>query len=92
MAVQKDGRILVGASNQNENGRPIVVVRLTSSGAVDHRFGTTARRASACRPDHDGTRRRVGDSRIATRTQQRSHRAQASALNASVNATITSDT
>src|SRR3954452_7666735 len=43
MAVQRDGRILVGASNQNENGRPMVVVRLTSSGAVDHRFGTNGK-------------------------------------------------
>jgi len=43
MAVQKDGRILVGASNLNENGRPMVVVRLMPSGAVDHSFGTNGK-------------------------------------------------
>ena len=39
MALQKDGRILVGASNLNEAGRPMVVARLTPSGAVDPSFG-----------------------------------------------------
>jgi uncharacterized delta-60 repeat protein len=43
MALQKDGRILVGASNLDENGRPMVVVRLTSSGAIDHSFGTNGK-------------------------------------------------
>jgi uncharacterized delta-60 repeat protein len=43
MAVQKDGRILVGSSNGDERGRPMVVVRLTSSGAVDPSFGTNGK-------------------------------------------------
>jgi uncharacterized delta-60 repeat protein len=43
MAVQKDGRILVGASNLSENGRPMVVARLTPSGATDHSFGTNGK-------------------------------------------------
>jgi uncharacterized delta-60 repeat protein len=43
MAVQKDGRILVWASNLDEHGRPMVVVRLTSSGAIDHSFGTNGK-------------------------------------------------
>jgi uncharacterized delta-60 repeat protein len=40
IAIQPDGRILVGASNLNEAGRPMVVARLTQSGAVDSSFGT----------------------------------------------------
>jgi uncharacterized delta-60 repeat protein len=43
LAVQKDGRILVGTSNRDENGRPMVVARLTASGAVDASFGTNGR-------------------------------------------------
>ena len=40
MAIQRDGRILVGASNGNEDGRPMVVARLTRDGVVDASFGT----------------------------------------------------
>jgi len=40
VAIEKHGRILVGSSNTNENGRPMVVVRLTPNGAVDPSFGT----------------------------------------------------
>lgn len=43
MAVQKDGRILVGASNLDEAGRPMVVVRLSPNGAVDPSFGTNGK-------------------------------------------------
>ena len=43
IALQKDGRILVGSSNRGENGRPMVVARLTSSGAVDPSFGTNGK-------------------------------------------------
>jgi uncharacterized delta-60 repeat protein len=43
MALQKDGRILVGSSNGNEAGRPMVVVRLTPNGAVDPSFGTNGK-------------------------------------------------
>ena len=40
IAIQPDGRIVVGASDLNEAGRPMVVARLTPSGAVDPSFGT----------------------------------------------------
>ena len=43
VAIEKDGRILVGSSNANENGRPMVVVRLTHNGAVDPSFGTNGK-------------------------------------------------
>jgi uncharacterized delta-60 repeat protein len=40
MVLQPDGRILVGASDLNEQGRPMVVSRLTPDGAIDASFGT----------------------------------------------------
>ena len=43
VAIEKDGGILVGSSNANENGRPMVVVRLTHNGAVDPSFGTNGK-------------------------------------------------
>ena len=43
VAIEKDGGILVGSSNANENGRPMVVVRLTPNGAVDPSFGTNGK-------------------------------------------------
>lgn len=43
MVIQRDGRILVGASNLNEDGRPMVVARLTPDGAVDSSFGTNGK-------------------------------------------------
>jgi uncharacterized delta-60 repeat protein len=33
------GRILIGGSNENVNGRPMVVARLTASGKLDRTFG-----------------------------------------------------
>ena len=39
MAIQPDGSILVGASNGDEQGRPMVVARLTPDGGVDASFG-----------------------------------------------------
>jgi uncharacterized delta-60 repeat protein len=39
IALQPDGGILVGGSNQNSNGRPMVVARFTRSGVLDRRFG-----------------------------------------------------
>lgn len=39
LAVQRDGRILVGGSNANRNGRPMVIARLTGSGRLDRSFG-----------------------------------------------------
>ena len=43
MVIQRDGRILVGASNLNVAGRPMVVARLTPDGAVDSSFGTNGK-------------------------------------------------
>jgi uncharacterized delta-60 repeat protein len=43
VAIAPDGHIVVGASNSNENGRPMVVVRLTARGALDHTFGTNGK-------------------------------------------------
>lgn len=43
VAIEKDGGILAGSSNANENGRPMVVVRLTPNGAVDPSFGTNGK-------------------------------------------------
>ena len=43
MAIQPDGSILVGASNGNAQGRPMVVARLTPSGGVDASFGANGR-------------------------------------------------
>jgi uncharacterized delta-60 repeat protein len=40
VTIEKHGAILVGSSNANENGRPMVVLRLTPNGAVDPSFGT----------------------------------------------------
>ena len=40
VSIQRDGRILVGASNANANGRPMVVARFKRNGALDRRFGT----------------------------------------------------
>jgi uncharacterized delta-60 repeat protein len=43
MAIQGDGRILVGASNGNADGRPMVVARLTAEGDIDSSFGTNGK-------------------------------------------------
>src|SRR5262249_45221517 len=43
VALQRDGRILVGASTADENGRPMVVLRLTPNGALDPSFGTNGK-------------------------------------------------
>jgi uncharacterized delta-60 repeat protein len=39
VAVQRNGGILVGGSNANRNGRPMVVARFTPNGVLDRRFG-----------------------------------------------------
>jgi uncharacterized delta-60 repeat protein len=39
VALAPHGRILLGGSNANANGRPMVVARLTSSGRLDRSFG-----------------------------------------------------
>ncbi len=39
IALQPDGGILLGGSNENVNGRPMVVARLTRGGVLDRRFG-----------------------------------------------------
>jgi uncharacterized delta-60 repeat protein len=39
LAIQRNGAILLGGSNENRPGRPFVVVRLTGNGALDRRFG-----------------------------------------------------
>jgi uncharacterized delta-60 repeat protein len=39
IAVQRNGGILLGGSNANQNGRPMVVVRFTRGGVLDRRFG-----------------------------------------------------
>jgi uncharacterized delta-60 repeat protein len=39
IAVQRDGGILIGSSDSNTNGRPMVVARLTPDGARDSSFG-----------------------------------------------------
>ncbi len=39
IAVQSNGGILVGGSNENINGRPMVVARFTRGGLLDRRFG-----------------------------------------------------
>ncbi len=39
LAIQRDGKLLVGGSNANRNGRPMVVARLTRTGARDRGFG-----------------------------------------------------
>ena len=40
LAVQRGGRILLGGSNANSNGRPMVVARFTHNGGLDRRFGS----------------------------------------------------
>jgi uncharacterized delta-60 repeat protein len=39
LSIQADGRILVGGSNANRNGRPFVVARLERDGVLDRTFG-----------------------------------------------------
>ena len=39
LSIQADGRILLGGSNANRNGRPFVVARFKRDGAVDRTFG-----------------------------------------------------
>ena len=39
LVVQRNGGILVGGSNANQNGRPMVVARFTRNGELDRRFG-----------------------------------------------------
>ena len=39
LAVQRGGGILLGGSNANRNGRPMVVGRFTRNGGLDRRFG-----------------------------------------------------
>lgn len=39
IALQPNGGILLGGSNENVNGRPMVVARLTRSGVLDRKFG-----------------------------------------------------
>ena len=39
LALQSDGGILLGGSNENRNGRPMVVARFTRNGVLDRRFG-----------------------------------------------------
>jgi len=39
IAIERSGEIVVGGSNGNRQGRPMVVARLTRNGALDHRFG-----------------------------------------------------
>jgi uncharacterized delta-60 repeat protein len=39
LAIQRDGRILLGGSNANRNGRPFVVARFTPGGVLDRTFG-----------------------------------------------------
>ncbi len=39
LVVARGGAILVGSSNENANGRPMVVARLTAGGRLDRRFG-----------------------------------------------------
>jgi uncharacterized delta-60 repeat protein len=39
LAIQRDGRILVGAFNGNPQGKPFVVARFTAGGVIDRSFG-----------------------------------------------------
>ncbi len=39
ITIQRDGRILLGGSNANRNGRPFVVVRFSRGGVLDRSFG-----------------------------------------------------
>jgi uncharacterized delta-60 repeat protein len=40
LAIQRGGNILLGGSNANLNGRPMVVARFTKNGVLDSGFGT----------------------------------------------------
>ena len=40
LVIQRNGGILVGSSNENQNGRPMVVARYTRTGVLDRRFGS----------------------------------------------------
>jgi uncharacterized delta-60 repeat protein len=40
VAIQRDKRILLGASDANTNGRPMVIARLNRNGTLDRSFGT----------------------------------------------------
>ncbi len=40
LVIQRNGGILVGSSNENQNGRPMVVARYTRAGVLDRRFGS----------------------------------------------------
>jgi uncharacterized delta-60 repeat protein len=40
VAIQGDGRILLGGSNANSNGRPMVIARFSRGGALDRSFGS----------------------------------------------------
>ena len=40
LAVQPDGSLLVGSSDENVNGRPFTITRFTADGAVDPSFGS----------------------------------------------------
>ena len=40
LVIQRNGGILVGSSNENQNGRPMVVARYTRNGVLDRRFGS----------------------------------------------------
>lgn len=46
IALDSAGRILLGGSNANVNGRPMVVARLTRAGALDRTFGRRGRAQS----------------------------------------------
>jgi uncharacterized delta-60 repeat protein len=39
LVIQRNGGILLGGSNANQNGRPMVVARFTRAGVLDRRFG-----------------------------------------------------
>ena len=39
LAIQPNGRILLGGSNANDNGRPMVLARLRQGGSLDPSFG-----------------------------------------------------
>jgi uncharacterized delta-60 repeat protein len=39
IAIDRNGRIMLGGSNANRNGRPFVVVRFTRNGMLDRSFG-----------------------------------------------------
>lgn len=47
IALDSAGRVLLGGSNANVNGRPMVVARLTPAGRLDRSFGRRGRAQSA---------------------------------------------